>query len=98
MIIIYGASPSVTRVKWNNKFVWTTGLHTAWEVIRTYMDVCILVVNEIDDLKPDMEGFYVINEGGCEISEEAVLRGAMCLNCTMKEGLWKLRNIINKYK
>lgn len=98
MIIVYGASPRVTRVKWNDKFVWTTGLYTAWEVIRTYMDVCILVVSDVDHLKADMEGFYVINEGGHDVAEEAVLRGATCLNCTMKEGLWKLRNVIINYK
>ena len=98
MIIVYGASPRVTRVKWNNKFVWTTGLHTAWEVIRTYMDVCILVVNDLDELPECIDGFYVINEGGNDVAEEAVLRGAMCLNCPMREGLWKLRQIIANYK
>lgn len=98
MIIVYGASESVTRSKWNGKYVWVAGLNTPWEVIQTYMDICILVVDEVEDLQENLSGVYVINEGGYKVSEEAVLRGAYVLNCKMKEGLWKLRDIINNYK
>lgn len=98
MIIVYGASQIVTRTTWNGKYVWTTGLQTPWQIIQTYMDVCIMVVSEIEDLKSDMRGVYVINEGGYAVSEEAVLRGAYCLNCSMVEGLWRLRDIITNYK
>ena len=98
MIIVYGASESVTRTKWNSKFVWVAGLNTPWEVVQTYMDICILVVDEVDALPADLTGVYVINEGGFKVAEEAVLRGAYVLNCSMKEGLWRLRDIINNYK
>ena len=98
MIIVYGASESVTRTKWNGKYVWTAGLNTPWEVIQTYMDVCILVVSEVENLQPDLTGIYVINEGGYKVAEEAVLRDAYVLNCSMKEGLWRLRDIILNYK
>ncbi len=98
MILIYGAAQNVTRTIWNGVNIWTTGLRTPWEIIKTYTDVCVMVVSEIDDLREDMTDFYVINEGGYGVSEEAVLRGAFCLNCKMKEGLWRLRDVIAKYK
>ena len=98
MIVVYGASPSVTRTTWNGINVWTTGLQTPWEIVRTYSDTCVMVVSEVEHLKDDMTGMYVINEGGYDVAEEAVLRGAYCFNCKMIEGLWKLRKLISEYK
>tara|TARA_B100001094_G_C18074673_1_gene741988 strand:- start:511 stop:684 length:174 start_codon:yes stop_codon:yes gene_type:complete len=53
-----------------------------------------MVVGEVEDLIWNMANIYVINEGGTDVAEEAVLRGAYCLNCSMEKGLWKLKNII----
>ena len=98
MILVYGKAKSVTRTRWNGVPIWTTGLNTPWQIMRTYTDVCVFVVSKIEDLRDDMRGFYVINEGDCTVSEEAVLRGAFCMNCEMKTGLWRLRNLILEYK
>jgi hypothetical protein len=99
MIVVYGASENVTRTKWNGKFVWVAGLNTPWEVVRTYMDICILVVDDVYALPAEnLTGVYIINEGGVNVAIEAVCRGAYVLNCSMKEGLWRLRDIINNYK
>jgi len=81
----------VRMTEWNGKRVWTTGLQTEWDIIRTYMGSCIMVVNSVDHLKWNMKGIYVINEGGPDVSEEVVLRGGWCINCPMREGLWRLR-------
>lgn len=94
MIIIHGDSTVVTTAYYNGVRVWTTGLKTPRNVVQTYMDECILVVSTVDDLIWNMVGIYVINEGGTDVAEEAVLRGAYCLNCSMEEGLWKLRGIL----
>ena len=94
MLIIYGDSEEVTTVQWHGKRVWTTGLQTPDEVTRTYMNTCVMVVSRIEDLKWNMTGIYVINEGGYDVCEEAVLRGAYCLNTDMKEGLWILKDIL----
>lgn len=95
MLIIYGDSETVSTETWNGRRVWVAGKGVSEDVIQTYMDSCIMVVDKVSDLKPDMEGIYVINEGGMSVSEEAVLRGAYCLNCNMAEGLWRLRGINN---
>lgn len=94
MLIIYGDSPVVSTAYYNGCRVWTTGLKTPRNVVQTYMDECIMVLDKIDDLMWNMKGIYVINEGGTDVAEEAVLRGAYCLNCPMEEGLWRLRDII----
>lgn len=94
MLIIYGDSRVVSTAFYNDCRVWTTGLKTPGNVVQTYMNGCIMVVRRVDDLRWNMKGIYVINEGGAEVAEEAVLRGAYCLNCSMEEGLWKLRHII----
>lgn len=94
MIIIYGDSPVVTTAHYNGVRVWTTGLKTPRNVVQTYMDECIMVVSKVDDLIWNMTGIYVVNEGGTDVAEEAVLRGACCLNCSMEEGLWRLRDVI----
>ena len=94
MLIVYGDSNTVCTEIWNGKRVWVAGKNVSDDVIQTYMDVCIMVVNSMDDLKENMEGIYVINEGGIDISEEAVLRGAYCMNCSMKEGLWRLKDVV----
>ena len=94
MIIIYGKSPVVSLVKWNGRDVWTTGLKTPKNVLQTYMSQCIMVVKKIEDLMWDMSSIYVINEGGMDVAEEAVLRGGFCLNCSMGEGLWKLEHVL----
>ena len=93
MLIIYGDSDTVTTETWNGVRVWVAGKGVSEDIIRTYMDACIMVVDKVSDLKPDMDGIYVINEAGMGVAEEAVLRGAYCMNCTMKEGLWRLRGI-----
>ena len=94
MIIIHGDSSVVTTAYYNGVRVWTTGLKTPRNVVQTYMDECIMVVSKVDDLIWNMTGVYVINEGGTDVAEEAVLRGAYCLNCSMEEGLWRLRDVI----
>ena len=94
MLIIYGDNNAVTTEMWNGKRVWIAGKSVSYDVVQTYMDSCIMVVNSIDDLWLDMEGIYVINEGGINVAEEAVLRGAYCINCTMKEGLWRLKDVV----
>ena len=94
MIIIYGTSPVVSLVDCNGVQVWTTGLKTPRNILQTYLSACIMVVSKIDDLFLDMTGIYVINEGGTDVCEEAVLRGAYCINTSMSEGLWHLREII----
>lgn len=95
MIIIYGDSSVVSSAYYNGHRVWTTGLKTPRNIVQTYMDKCIMVVSRVEDLIWNMKGVYVINEGGHDVAEEAVLRGAYCLNCPMKEGLWRLREIIH---
>lgn len=94
MLIIYGDSRVVSTAYYNGCRVWTTGLKTPGNVVQTYMNGCIMVVHTVDDLRWNMKGIYVINEGGTDVAEEAVLRGAYCLNCKMEEGLWRLRDII----
>ena len=94
MIIIYGDSTVVTTAYYNGVRVWTTGLQTPRNVVQAYMDECIMVVSKVEDLIWNMSGIYVVNEGGTDVAEEAVLRGAYCLNCSMEEGLWRLRDII----
>jgi hypothetical protein len=94
MVIIYGDNHAVTTGVWNGKRVWIAGKGVSPGVVQTYMDCCIMVVDSIDDLWLDMEGFYVINEGGMGVAEEAVLRGAYCMNCTMQEGLWRLKDVV----
>lgn len=94
MIIIHGDSPVVTTGYYNGSRVWLTGLKTPRNIVQTYMDECIMVVHKVEDLIWNMNGIYVINEGGTDVAEEAVLRGAYCLNCSMEEGLWRLRDII----
>lgn len=94
MLIIYGDNNAVTTEMWNGKRVWIAGKGVSYDVVQTYMDCCIMVVDSIDDLWLDMEGIYVINEGGINIAEEAVLRGAYCMNCSMKEGLWRLKDVV----
>lgn len=98
MIIVQGDSPYVTSIRWNGKRVWTTGLYTGWDVIKTYADVCVLVVSKMEHLMNDIKGFYVINEGDRHVAEEAVLRGAYCLNCPRLEGLRQLTPMIRNYK
>lgn len=95
MILVQGNSSIVTRCLWNGVQIWTTGLNTPDEIVDTYAsDLCIVVVSKIEHLRNDMKGMYVINEGSYDVCEEAVLRGALCLNCNMKEGLWKLRHLL----
>ena len=94
MLIIYGDSDTVTTEMWNGKRVWIAGKGVSYDVVQTYMDCCIMVVNSMDDLWLDMEGIYVINEGGMDVAEEAVLRGAYCMNCSMNEGLWRLKDVV----
>lgn len=94
MLIIYGDSDTVGTETWNGKRVWIAGKGVSYDVVQTYMDSCIMVVVSIDDLWLDMEGVYVINEGGMGVAEEAVLRGAYCMNCSMQEGLWRLKDVV----
>ena len=94
MIIIYGDSKTVNLTQCNGTQVWTTGLKTPRNVLQTYLTDCILVVDKIEDLFMDLTGVYVINEGGWDVCEEAILRGGYCLNCSMSEGLWHLRDVI----
>ena len=94
MLIIHGDSDTVTTDMWNGKRVWIAGKNVPSDVVQTYMDCCIMVVGTVEDLKPVMEGFYVINEGGMDVAEEAVLRGAYCMNCSMAEGLWRLKDVV----
>jgi hypothetical protein len=94
MLIIYGDNNTVTTEMWNGKRVWIAGKGVSYDVVQTYMDCCIMVVDSVDDLWVDMEGIYVINEGGMDVAEEAVLRGAYCMNCSMKEGLWRLKDVV----
>ena len=94
MLIIYGDNNAVTTEMWNGKRVWIAGKGVSYDVVQTYMDCCIMVVDSVDDLWMDMEGIYVINEGGMNVAEEAVLRGAYCMNCSMKEGLWRLKEVV----
>ena len=84
----------MTTAYYNGVRVWTTGLQTPRNVVQAYMDECIMVVSKVEDLIWNMSGIYVVNEGGTDVAEEAVLRGAYCLNCSMEEGLWRLRDII----
>lgn len=94
MLIIHGESDAVTTDTWNGKRVWVAGKGVSYDVVKTYMDSCIMVVDTVDELWLDMEGMYVINQGGTCVSEEAVLRGAYCLNCSMAEGLWRLKDVV----
>ena len=94
MLIIHGDSDTVTTDTWNGQRVWIAGKGVSHDVVRTYMDSCIMVVDKVSDLNVDMEGVYVINEGGMDVAEEAVLRGAYCLNCSMAEGLWRLKDVV----
>lgn len=94
MLIIYGDSDTVTTEMWNGKRVWMAGKGVSYDVLQTYMDRCIMVVDSIEDLWLDMEGIYVINEGGMAVAEEAVLRGAYCMNCSVQEGLWRLKDMV----
>jgi len=94
MIIIYGDSKTVNLTHCGEIQVWTTGLKTPRNVLQTYLTDCILVVDKIEDLFMDLTGVYVINEGNCDVTEEAILRGGTCLSCSMAEGLWHLRNVI----
>ena len=94
MLIIYGDNNAVTTEMWNGKRVWIAGKGVSYDVVQTYMDCCIMVVDSIDELWMEMEGIYVINEGGMNVAEEAVLRGAYCMNCSMKEGLWRLKDVV----
>jgi len=94
MLLIYGDSTAVTTEMWNGRRVWIAGKGVSFDVVQTYMDCCVMVVDKVSDLNQDMEGFYVINEGGTDVAEEAVLRGAYCLNCSMQEGLWRLKDVV----
>lgn len=94
MLIIHGESDAVTTDMWNGKRVWIAGKGVPYDVVQTYMDSCIMVVNTVDELWLDMEAIYVINQGGTDVAEEAVLRGAYCLNCSMAEGLWRLKDVV----
>ena len=94
MLIVYGDSTTVNLAKCCGKQVWTTGLKTPRNVLQTYQTTCILVVDKVEDLFMDLTGVYVINEGNCDVTEEAILRGGTCLNCSMAEGLWHLRDVI----
>lgn len=98
MILVHGDSTIVSTMMWHGREIWTTGIYTEWDIIKTYADVCVMVVDKIEHLQWDMEGIYVINEGDRHVAEEAVLRGACCLNCSMMEGMWQLRDIIANYK
>ena len=94
MIILHGDDDVVKQVKWNGASVWTTGTKTRWQVIRTYMKPTILVAREVSDLRWNMTGIYVINvTKNTLISRETVLRGGFCMNCSLEEGLWRLRKI-----
>ena len=94
MLIVYGDSKTVNLAQCNGVQVWTTGVKTPRNVLQTYQTTCILVVDKIEDLFMDLSEVYVINEGGSDVTEEAILRGGFCLNCCMAEGLWILRTII----
>jgi len=94
MIIIYGDSTVVSLAYCGDTQVWTTGLKTPRNVLQTYLTDCILVVDKVEDLFLDLTGVYVINEGGWDVCEEALLRGGYCLNTSMSEGLWHLRDVI----
>ena len=94
MLIIYGDNSAVTTEMWNGKRVWMAGKGVSYDVVQTYMDSCIMVVDSIEDLWLDMEGIYVINEGGMDVAEEAVLRGAYCMNCSVQEELWRLKDVV----
>lgn len=94
MLIIHGKSDAVTTDTWNGERVWIAGKSVSFDVVQTYMDSCIMVVDTVDELWLDMEGIYVINQSGTDVAEEAVLRGAYCLNCSMAEGLWRLKDVV----
>ena len=94
MLIIYGDSDTVKTDVWNGKRVWVAGKGVSYDVVQTYMDCCIMVVDKMEDLTVNMEGIYVINEGDIHVAEEAVLRGAYCMNCSMAEGLWRLNDVV----
>lgn len=94
MLIVYGDSKTVNLAQCNGVQVWTTGLKTPRNVLQTYQTTCILVVDKIEDLFMDLTDVYVINEGNCDVCEEAILRGAYCLNTKMEDGLWHLRDVI----
>ena len=83
MLIVYGDSKTVNLAKCCGTQVWTTGLHTPRNVLQTYQTTCILVVDKFEDLFLDLTGVYVINEGNCDVTEEAILRGGTCLSCSM---------------
>ena len=93
MLIIYGDSDTVTTEMWNGKRVWMAGKGVSYDVVQTYMDSCFMVVDSIEDLWLNMEGIYVINEGYGR-AEESVLRGAYCMNCSVQEGLWRLKDMV----
>ena len=63
MLIIHGESDAVTTDMWNGKRVWIAGKGVSFDVVQTYMDSCIMVVDTVDDLWLDMDGIYVINQG-----------------------------------
>ena len=95
MIIIYGDSKTVNLTHCGETQVWTTGLKTPRNVLQTYLTDCILVVDKIEDLFMDLTGVYVINEGNCDVCEEAILRGGYLPELLYElHGLWQLRDVI----
>lgn len=95
MLLLHGDSQTVSTVRLGDRDVWTSGIHTPFRILHTYMDTVILHVHGEEDLPDwDLTGVYVINSGSPFLNETIVTRGAYCVHGSFEQGLIRLRDLV----
>ena len=95
MLLLYGNNETVSIVRLGDRDIWSSGIHTPFRILRTYMDTVILHVKTFEDLPEwDLTGVYVINSGSPFLNEVIVDRGAFCVFATFEQGLIRLRHLL----
>ena len=100
MIILHGDATIVQVTEWNHHRVWSTGVHTPWSVVQTYLPGVVLVTDDPDDLRDEMmdsmSQIYVVTTNHT-VAADAVAGGAFCIASTFDEALWRLRDLPAHY-
>lgn len=96
MLVLHGDARHVSCVRYGQQEVWTSGVRTAYNILKPYMHPTIVHLRSADDLAAlrwDLRGVYVILSGPASLVQDVVARGAYCIRDSFAQGLYRLRNI-----
>ena len=96
MLVLHGNDKHVSCVRYGQQEVWTSGVCTAYNILKPYMQTTIVHVRHADDLAAlrwNLRGVYVILSGPASLTEAVLSRGAYCIRDSFAQGLYRLRNI-----